>query len=72
VIGGQYVTIERATELISGAGQIVVWIEALLPIRHRRSELNEKHTITISTTIPLTGLVAGAPLADVEPKPAGN
>jgi len=72
VIGNQYVTVERATELINGAGQVVTWIEALLPISHRRPELSEKHTITITTTIPLTGPVAGTPTADVGPKPAGN
>jgi hypothetical protein len=38
-IGGRAVTIDRANELVRGAAEILVWIDALLPEEHRQPRL---------------------------------
>lgn len=57
-IGNERVGLERATNLVIGAAQIVSWIEALLPSELRRPDLGVKRTIQIFSTIPL---VSGKP-----------
>jgi hypothetical protein len=46
-IGNDEVTIERATTLVTGAANIIAWIEALLPENLRRSELETRYEIQI-------------------------
>ena len=65
-IGGADLTLERATKLISGAGEIIAWAEKLLPEELRRQELGMQFAIKLTTTIPLVRAPAASP---AEPNP---
>jgi len=66
-IGNDAVTLERATELVSGAARVIAWVEALLPKELQRPQLEAPHTIAITHTIPVA-VVAVAPVPGREPQ----
>jgi hypothetical protein len=50
-IGDEDVSLDQARELVTGAANIVAWVEGLLPVNLRRRELKNRYEVTIPQVI---------------------